>query len=223
MTFPLPTGYDPPIVVLSILIAGLASYATLDLVHHVNVTRGYARFGWLVSEAIAMGIGIWAMHFIGMLAFRLPIPVTYSVQRVMVSVVPGIIASGLALFLVRQKMVRWRQLLGASLCLGTGITSMHYLGMMAMQMAAIMQYNWFMVAGSAGMAIAVSAVGLSLAIHFRETRTNPPVWQKLLAAAVMGAAIPTMHYTGMAAAQFTVVNDLPPPSVLHPQIGRAHV
>jgi NO-binding membrane sensor protein with MHYT domain len=112
MTHPLATGHNLPLVVVSVAIAVLASYTALDLAGRVNATQNRAQMGWLISGAAAMGTGIWSMHFIGMLAFRLPVLVHYDFLTVLVSALPAMIASGLALFLVSRPTLGWLRLLG---------------------------------------------------------------------------------------------------------------
>jgi len=149
-----------------------------------------------------MGLGIWSMHYIGMLAFRLPIPVQYDWPTVLLSLVAAIVASGIALFVVsRHKMGVIRAVLG-SIFMGGGIATMHYTGMAAMRLPAMCRYSPALVTLSVILAIVISLVALFLTFHFRADTTT---WsgRKMLSALVMGAAIPVMHYTGMAAASFT--------------------
>ena len=198
---PLPSSYDSLLVVLSVAIAILASYTALDVAARVTVAQGRTQAIWLCCGAIAMGTGIWAMHFVGMLAFRLPLAVEYNFKIVTVSVLPAILASGLALFLVSRPVLGWPRLTGGSLLMGSGIASMHYVGMAAMQMSAMVSYNEAWVALSVLIAVAVSFVGLFLVYQLRADGTHQ-LPKRLLASVAMGAAIPTMHYTGMAAARF---------------------
>ena len=196
------TGYNLPLVSLSVLIAMLASYTALDLAGRVTATQGKIQAVWLSGGALAMGLGIWSMHFIGMLAFRLPFAVEYDFKTVVISVLPAVVVSGLALFLVSRKDFGYVQLIGGGLLMGGGIASMHYIGMAAMRSAATMDYDPQVVALSILIAIAVSFIGLFLAFQLREENSLKQLWKRLLAAAVMGSAIPIMHYTGMAAAHF---------------------
>ncbi|PSB34367.1 MHYT domain-containing protein [Stenomitos frigidus] len=222
MTYPLATGYNLQLVIVSVAIAVLASYTALDLAGRVNATQNRAQMGWLISGAAAMGTGIWSMHFIGMLAFRLPVLVHYDFLTVLVSVLPAMIASGLALFLVSRPTLGWLRLLEGSVFMGLGIASMHYLGMAAMRTSAVMHYDPQIVARSILIAIAVSFAGLFLVFQLREETTPHQTWKKLLAAIMMGTAIPTMHYTGMAAACFipmpnaVLESDLQPPENIIP-------
>lgn len=224
MTHPLATGHNLQLIVVSVAIAILASYTALDLAGRVNATQSRAQMGWLISGATAMGTGIWSMHFIGMLAFRLPILVHYDFLTVLVSVLPAMIASGLALFLVSRPTLGWLRLLGGSLLMGLGIASMHYLGMAAMHTSAVIHYDPQIVALSVLIAIVVSCVGLFLVFQLREEKTPHQTWKKILAAIIMGTAIPTMHYTGMAAACFIPMpdtlldSDLQPPENIVPLV-----
>jgi PAS domain S-box-containing protein len=142
------------------------------------------------------------MHYIGMLAFILPIPVAYHWPTVLLSLLAAILASVVALGVVsRQKMGAFRALAG-SVLMGAGISSMHYIGMAAMRLPAICQFNSFLVLVSVAFAVLISLAALWITFHFRDVKTGIG-WEKLGGAVVMGAAIPVMHYTGMAAASFT--------------------
>ncbi|MGB3405584.1 MAG: MHYT domain-containing protein [Microcoleaceae cyanobacterium] len=216
MTHSLPTNYNLQLVILSVAIAMLASYTALNLAGRVNATQSRAQMGWLVSGALAMGTGIWSMHFIGMLAFRLPVAVNYNFQQVVVSVLPAILASGLALFLVSRPTLDGFRLLAGSLLMGSAIASMHYLGMSAMDTSAIISYNLWIVTLSILIAIAVSFVGLFLVFKLREGTGIYYTWKKFLAAIVMGIAIASMHYVGMAAAEFIPISQTVLEATLQP-------
>jgi len=195
-------SYDDRLVALSVFISVLASYAALDLSGRVTSARGRARVLWLTSGAVAMGIGIWSMHYIGMLAFRLPVPVQYDWPTVLLSLLAAVLASAVALFVVsRRKMGLFRATIG-SLFMGGGIAAMHYIGMAAMRLPAMCRYSPLLVVVSVVLAIVISLVALWLTFHFRGD-TTAGGWLKSASALVMGAAIPVMHYTGMAAASFT--------------------
>jgi two-component system sensor histidine kinase/response regulator len=195
-------SYDHRLVALSVFIAILASYAALDLAARVTSARGAARYLWLSGGATAMGIGIWSMHYVGMLAFRLPIPVQYDWPTVLLSLLAAIFASAVALFVVsRKKMGSLRALVGCVM-MGGGIAGMHYIGMAAMRLPAMCHYSAAIVALSVVLAFVISLVALWLTFYFRGETTSWG-WRKTLSALVMGAAIPVMHYTGMAAASFT--------------------
>src|SRR6267378_3522311 len=195
-------SYNYALVALSVLIAMFASYAALDLAGRVTAAGGWTRALWLLGGAGAMGTGIWSMHYIGMLAFILPIPVAYHWPTVLLSLFAAILASVIALYVVsRQKMGASRALAG-SVLMGAGIAGMHYIGMAAMRLPAICQFNSFLVVLSVVFAVLISLAALWITFHFRDEKTGIG-WEKLAGAVVMGAAIPVMHYTGMAAASFT--------------------
>jgi PAS domain S-box-containing protein len=194
-------SYNYALVALSVLIAMFASYAALDLAGRVTAAGGWTRAVWLLGGAGAMGTGIWSMHYIGMLAFILPIPVAYHLPTVLLSLFAAILASVIALYMVsRQKMGVARAVAG-SVLMGAGIASMHYIGMAAMRLPAICQFNSFLVILSVVCAVLISLAALWIAFHFRDEKTGIG-WEKLAGAAVMGAGISLMHYTGMTAASF---------------------
>jgi two-component system, cell cycle sensor histidine kinase and response regulator CckA len=200
--------YDYRLVALSVLIAIFASYAALDLAGRVTASRGRVRAIWLMGGASAMGLGVWSMHYIGMLAFTLPVTVLYDWPTVVISLVAAILASAVALFVVsRQRMGAWRAVAG-SILMGTGIAAMHYIGMEAMRSVAMCHYDATLVLVSVVLAIVISFVALWLAFLARIEKKGS-AWRKIASAAVMGAAIPIMHYTGMAAATFIAMGEAP--------------
>ena len=198
-------SYNYALVALSVLIAIIASYAALDLVGRLTAARGWSRAVWLLGGAVAMGTGIWSMHYIGMLAFILPVPVAYHWPTVLLSLFAAILASAIALYVVSlQKMGALRALAG-SVLMGAGIAGMHYIGMAAMRLPAMCQYDPFLVVLSVVFAFLISLAALWITFHFRVEKARIS-WRKIAGAVVMGAAIPIMHYTGMAAASFTSSN-----------------
>jgi PAS domain S-box-containing protein len=195
-------SYNYALVALSVLIAMFASYAALDLAGRVTAAGGWTRAVWLLGGAGAMGTGIWSMHYIGMLAFILPIPVAYHWPTVLLSLFAAVLASVVALGVVSRQKMGWFRALAGSVLMGAGIASMHYIGMAAMRLPAVCQFNSFLVVLSVVLAVLISLAALWITFHFRDEKTGIG-WEKLAGAAVMGAAIPVMHYTGMAAASFT--------------------
>jgi PAS domain S-box-containing protein len=194
--------YDYRLVALSVLIAMFASYAALDLAARTTAARGRVRLAWLIGGATAMGVGIWSMHYIGMLAFSLPVPVLYDWPTVLLSLLAAVFAAAVALFIVSRQKMGWLRALTGSAIMGSGIATMHYTGMAAMRLPAMCSYNPLLLTLSVVFAIAISLVALWLTFRFREDR-KAAGWRKAASAIVMGVAIPVMHYTGMAAAQFT--------------------
>jgi PAS domain S-box-containing protein len=206
-------SYDYGEAARSILIAIAASYAALDLAGRVTAARGWARAAWLAGGAIAMGIGIWSMHFKGMLAFHLPVTVAYHWPTVLVSLVVAVFASAVALYIVSRQEMGPVQLWTGSFIMGGGIAALHYIGMAAMRLAAVCRFNFRIVALSVVLAIVVSLIALLMAFGLRE-ETKWTARRRLGSAVMMGAAISAMHYTGMAAASFT-------PSVLPVDLSHA--
>ncbi len=148
-----------------------------------------------------MGLGIWSMHYIGMLAYRLPIPVAYNVPTVLLSLVAAIVASALALAIVSRPTMRNLDSIFGGAAMGIGIASMHYIGMDAMRMRAMCIYQPWGVALSVLIAIGISIIALHLAFRLRGERRSFSR-AKLAGAVAMGSAIPLMHYSGMAAVTF---------------------
>ncbi len=197
----LPGYYDYRLVALSIAIAILAAYATLDLSGRMTVAHGKTRLAWLSGGAFAMGIGIWSMHYMGMEAFRLPIPVRYDWPTVVLSMVAAVLASAVALFVVTQSRLTMPAAVAGSLLMGGGIASMHYIGMHAMRMTAMCVYSGWVVALSILLGIVISFVAIRLTFAARE-QGSPWAWRKSGNAILMGLAIPVVHYVGMAAVTF---------------------
>jgi PAS domain S-box-containing protein len=198
---PLEGFYDYGEVARSILIAIAASYAALDLGGRVTAARGWARVAWLTGGAIAMGIGIWAMHFKALLAFRLPVTVDYHWPTVLASLVIAVLASAIALFVATRQEMGPVQAWTGSLIMGGGIAAMHYVGMAAMRMAALTRFDPLLVALSVVLAILFSRIALMFTFDYREDFRGTTL-AKVISAAGMGAAISLMHYSGMAAVSF---------------------
>jgi two-component system, sensor histidine kinase and response regulator len=197
----LPGTYDYGEVARSVLIAMAASYAALDLAGRVTAASGRVRLVWLSGGAIAMGIGIWAMHFEGMLAFHFPVPVEYHWPTVLASVVVAILASAFALYVSSRRKMGLVEALAGSLIMGAAIAGMHYIGMAAMRLPAVTRYSPLLVACSILLAILFSLIALLMAFDLRE-EAQWSVPRRLGSATVMGVAVSAMHYTGMAAASF---------------------
>ena len=193
--------YQPSLVLLSILVAMFASYTTLSLALRVKAAHGHAPLAWMAGGAFAMGSGIWAMHFIGMLAFRLPMPLAYDPAITFLSWVLPVVVSGLALWQVRHREIGGHQLAWGALLMGLGINAMHYTGMAGMRMDPAITYDPWLFLASVAIAIGASAGALWIAFRLDDDLLHPRLLQ-LGAAVVMGGAIAGMHYTGMAAAHF---------------------
>lgn len=187
-------SHDTVLVALSILIAALASYTALDLATRMRAASGSASLGWLAAAAVAMGGGIWSMHFVGMLAFSLPgIAISYDPLLTLLSLALPILVAAAAFVVVSQ---RPNALVVSGIGMGLAISGMHYTGMSAMQMAAAIHYDPVWVAISIAVAIGASIVALWLT--FRTTN----IVERLAAGAVMGLAISGMHYAAMQGSSF---------------------
>ncbi|MGC2492596.1 MHYT domain-containing protein [Candidatus Binatus sp.] len=188
--------YNPYLVALSILVACFASYTALDLSGHVGPARGIARRVWLVAAALTMGGGIWSMHFVAMLAFIMPIPMSYDIGLTTLSLLVAIFVTGIGFYVISRQSASPLRLGLSGIFMGLGIAGMHYTGMAAMRGNIELSYNPLFFALS--LAIAIGASTVALWVAFRTTDLG----QKLVAAVVMGLAISGMHYTGMRAALF---------------------
>jgi two-component system, sensor histidine kinase and response regulator len=148
--------YDYRLVTLSVLIAICASYTALDLAGRVTAARNSARLAWLFGGAISMGTGIWSMHYTGMLAYRLPMPVYYHIPTVVLSLLAAICASLIALFVISRERMDVFHIVGGSLLIAAGIVTMHYTGMAAMRLAAMHEYDPLWVTAS----VVIAGTGL---------------------------------------------------------------
>jgi diguanylate cyclase (GGDEF)-like protein len=194
-------SYSPALVSISLFVAVLASYTALDLTGRIATAKGRAVHLWMTGGALAMGVGVWSMHFIGMLAFTLPVELGYDVLITGLSLLIAILSSGFALWLVSQPRLPAWQLAFGALVMGAGISAMHYTGMAALQMQPGIDYDPTLFGTSLVIAIAASAAALWIAFRLRQNTPHVRL-ARAGAAVVMGVAIVGMHYTGMAAAQF---------------------
>lgn len=199
----LPVTWDSVLICVSLIVVFIASFTALDTAGRVAVTRGWSARFWLLVGGIAMGIGVWAMHFIGMLAMMLPMMMRYDTRLTILSLLVAILASVLAfgqtvggLHLTRQRLLR------GTLILGAGVAVMHYLGMYALLIEPQPEWNALLVALSVLIAFAASGLALWLAFHLRQG-DHHLMLMRGLASLVMGIAIAGMHYVGMAAAEFS--------------------
>jgi len=195
--------YNLSLVALSIAVAILVSYTALSLAARVAVANANQVRYWLTGGAVAMGVGIWSMHFIGMMAFSLPIALRYNVAATLLSLAIAILTSGCALWIAGGAHLGWRRLGSGAALMGTGICAMHYSGMSAIEIMPMIAYDPVLVASSAVIAIVASFAALWLAFNLRTGQSWQMVLGRVGAALVMGAAISGMHYTGMAASRFS--------------------
>src|SRR6202049_1169390 len=191
---PLTGSYDYSEVARSVFIAIVASYAALDHAGRITAARGRIRLAWLGGGAVAMGIGIWAVHFKGMLAFELPVPVEYHWPTVLASLLVAILASAVALYVASRQKMGPVEVLTGSVILGGGLAGMHYIGMAAMRLPAITHFSPVLVTCSILLAILSSVITLLLAFSLRE-ETRWSGLRRLGSATVIGVAVYVIHYT----------------------------
>lgn len=199
------SSYNLFLVALSFVVSVMGSYTALQLATGIPGSRGKSFWLWLIGAAVALGgCGIWAMHFIAMLAYQLPMEVAYDTGLTILSMLIAVIVVGAGFFIVGRSGGKLLLLLLAGLITGLGVASMHYMGMAAMQMPGEIVYDNTLVGISVVIAVVASIVALWLAFNLRGN------WQRIGSAVVMGIAVCGMHYTGMAAA-----------SMVHNQAGAA--
>jgi len=195
--------YNPLLVCLSLVVAFLASYTAVELSGGLNTLAGAKRRPlWLAGGAVSMGVGIWSMHFIGMLAFSLPVEVGYDLAATTASLFLAIGVSLIALATASRGVLSSARLCIAGTVMGIGVAAMHFTGMHAMQMSPGIAYTIWRVALSVGVAIAASMAALWLAFTLRASDVQNVVVKRLGAAFIMALAITGMHYVGMSAADF---------------------
>jgi two-component system, sensor histidine kinase and response regulator len=194
-------SYDLRIVALSILIPMVGAYAALELAERIAAARGKAWLWWVIGGATASGLGTWSMHYTGMLAFSLPVPVLYHWPTVLLSFLPAVVSAAVALFLVNSWTIRSRRALVGSIFIGGGIAALHYTAMAAMRFEGMCRYSPALVTASVILAILFSLMALQLRFLFPDEASAPKL-RKAASVLLLGAANPVMHYTGMAATTF---------------------
>ncbi|QCZ94631.1 bifunctional diguanylate cyclase/phosphodiesterase [Salinimonas iocasae] len=198
--------YSPSLVLLSILIAILSSFVALHAISYASVfTSRWGRQTAIFVGGLAMGIGVWSMHFLGMLAFDLCTVVSYDSFITLLSIVPSVGASWIALNFISTHQTSKKSLLICGMLVGAGIGAMHYLGMAAMEMAPLLRYDisTFIISIAVAVALAVLSLWIRFYLGSKLVKTHTLVIN-FLASIVMGGAISGMHYTGMAAARFVL-------------------
>ncbi|SNY75930.1 bifunctional diguanylate cyclase/phosphodiesterase [Enterobacter sp. CC120223-11] len=193
--------YDPILVAISFVIAILAAWTALSMAGRVSTSRGKAAWIWLSGGGVAMGIGVWAMHFIGMLAMDSAMRIHYSPGLTTLSMAIAIASSLFALWLVSVDHLRLRRLLPGALVMGIGVVAMHYTGMAAMEVTSPIVWDYRWVSLSVVIALLASFAALWLTFRLRHEAALVAL-MRFGAAVLMGIAIAGMHYTGMMAAQF---------------------
>ena len=204
----LPASYSPLLVVVSVLLSTLAAFTAVELASRVTDAIGMVRTVWLSVGACAMGIGIWSMHYVGMLAFQLPVDVFYHLPTVLLSLCAAILASWIALSSVSRPNLSYTRVVVAGIVMGGGVATMHYVGMAAMRLQAACHYNVPVMVVSLVLAVVISTVAIILIFRLK-SRNSTNRYLKAAGVLMMGLAIPVMHYTGMAAAHFSPTHTPP--------------
>ncbi|HZQ01469.1 MAG TPA: MHYT domain-containing protein [Reyranella sp.] len=196
----LPETYSLTLVVLSYLVASLGGYAFLQFARRIaELQGGRGRYAWMAGGALAMGAGIWAMHFIGMLAFVLPIPVSYEAGLTALSMVPAILGAAVALHVVARPVVSTTRLLIGGTLMGAGIGAMHYTGMSAVELNAMVRYDPGLFVASIVVAVLLSVAALQVR-HWLSLLGSRGIGRArdVVGAMILGLAVTAMHYTAMA-------------------------
>ncbi len=209
--FILTGSYQPGVVALSLLVAFLAAYTALVLAGRVTRASTLHR-AWQAGGAVALGVGIWAMHFIAMLAFSLPVALTYDPLLTWLSLAIAIAVSAMALVLVNRAQASVAGLLLGGTLIGLGISGMHYTGMAALRQSVCLSYDPPLLGVSVAIAIAAACAALWLMYRIRPRIRRHMALFQVAGALVMGGAIAGMHYTGMAATTFEALADAPAPA-----------
>ena len=194
--------YDLSLVIASYCVAAIASYAALDLGGRISLFDGARERFWLAAGAPALGTGIWAMHFVGMKAVKLPVVVSYDLGLTVLSWIAAIAVSLLALFIISRNKLTGSAMAAGALAMGGGLCLMHYCGLSAMRMTPAIGYNPGLLAAYAAIAVLASAAVLFISFSVRRLPEGRALPAKAAAALPMALALCAMHYTGMAAARF---------------------
>lgn len=200
----LPLSYDPILIALSVAVVFICAFIALNISRMLFATDGIARIKWILLGSLIMGLGIWSMHFIGMLASHLSLEITYNLPLVIASIFPALFASVIVFVVISRQRVRKTEVLAGAILITTGIISMHYIGMAAMQMQATVQYDPLLVMLSVLFALVASLSAMFLLFYSRDRHGY--FWLKVISAALMTSGASGMHYIGMAAARFEVAD-----------------
>lgn len=202
-------SYNWFLVMLSFLVSVFGSFTGLQMTNGMKTLEKGFSWPWVVAAAFALGGGaIWSMHFIGMLAYQVPMDVAYAPGLTFASLLIAVLVVGVGVAIAVSGKLTWGRLMGAGLFAGLGVASMHYVGMAAMVMPGEMQYDQLLVGVSIVIAVVAATAALWLAVNLRGN------WQMLGAAVVMAVAVCGMHYTGMVAMTMVHTPDTATASVL---------
>jgi NO-binding membrane sensor protein with MHYT domain len=194
--------YDPRLIALSVLLTVLTAFAALNLVQRITSLRGAPARGWLCAGALAVGGGIWSAQFFAMLAFSLPVPVVHHLPTMLFSLCMAVLMCFFPLWIASGPLISGMRLAVAGLCMGIGLSAVHYTGLFAMQIVPAVFYDGELFAASIAMAAAACWIAMWLAFALRQGRTLPMLLARAGAGALIGAGISGMFFTGLAAARF---------------------
>lgn len=196
-------SWDPVLIGISFVVAFIASFIALDSAGKVAISSRRESTFWRLSGGATLGMGIWSMHFIGMLAMKMSMPINYHFSLTAFSFLIALISATLAINIaISGQTLSTRRLIVATSLLSTGVVAMHYVGMVAIVEHVAIRWQFSLILLSVVIAIIASGIGLWLAFHLRQN-TRRALINRLIAALVMALAIASMHYTGMGAATFT--------------------
>ncbi|EHN8903953.1 putative bifunctional diguanylate cyclase/phosphodiesterase [Enterobacter asburiae] len=195
-------SWDPVLIAISYLVAFIASFVALDSAGKIPLSSRKAALFWRIAGGVTLGIGIWSMHFIGMLSMQMPMMMSYDLWLTLASLGVAVVASATALNIaVTGKKLSPFRLIFATAILSAGVVSMHYIGMAALMLDGSIIWDSRLVGLSVVIAVVASGTALWLAFRLRDKRKGVFI-DRIIAAFIMAAAICAMHYTGMSAAQF---------------------
>src|SRR5688500_16489496 len=194
-------SYDLTLVALSMLVGIGASFAAVDSTSRAARSTDRARAWWLFCGGLSLGLGVWAVQYIGMMAFKLPVPVVFDLPQVVVSLVVAVLAGWLGLLLINSGTFPWTRWVFGGTVMGAAVAGVHAIGMLAMQTQARMEWNLGILATASAMTILLALAGLR---HGHRFRNEPKLFtgRKIAAAAAIGAGIAAIHFAEMLAVTF---------------------
>ena len=189
-------AWNIPLVLLSVLIAMIGSFTSLIHAQRMRESSGRSAWMWMTAGGITLGLAIWSMHFIGMLAFHLPIPISYDLPLTLLSSLPAIASALLGFYVLHKSSISAVRIIVSGLLMGVGISIMHYTGMEALRMMPPISYDPLFFSLSVAIAV-IASWGALLIIYQGEHVKLPPMLRLVVGAVIMGLAISSMHYTAM--------------------------
>src|SRR5579872_317796 len=196
--------YDNRVLVLSGVLALVTAYVALDMAGRISEVRAKLRLWWMISGSVVIGVGLWASHYVGTLAFNLPVPILYHYPDTLLALVVAIAASAVFLVSVSRQQIGIRPNLPGGVVVAALLCAMHYIDLHALVLPAMMEYPLHLVALVAAFSLLVSFLSLYLALR---ERNGQGFSSKLFAAAVLGCGVPLLRRAAMFAVRFQVVDN----------------